>query len=139
MFPLLMRADLDRLPCAMTALYRNVDSIMIYHLLYPHYLGCAAAAVPQNGELAACGGCSWFLVLGSWFLVPGSWFLVLGSWFLVLRSSFFVVSRSCYLGFASTLATLAAWRELLDLNSNFQLELPPQAASHPCLSVLRSR
>ena len=64
---------------------------MIYHLLYPHYLGCAAAAVPQNGELAACGGCSWFLVLGSWFLVPGSWFLVLGSWFLVLGSSFFVL------------------------------------------------
>ena len=39
MFSLLMRADLDRLPCAMNALYRNVDSIMIYHLLYPHYLG----------------------------------------------------------------------------------------------------
>jgi hypothetical protein len=39
---------------------------MIYHLLYPHYLGCAAAAVPQNGELAACGGCSWFFVLRSW-------------------------------------------------------------------------
>jgi hypothetical protein len=41
MFSLLMRADLDRLPCAMNALYRNVDSIMIYHLLYPHFLGGA--------------------------------------------------------------------------------------------------
>ena len=27
-------------------------------------------------------------------------------------------------GYSSTLAILAAWRELLDLNSNWQLELP---------------
>ena len=55
-----------------------------------------------NSELAACGGCSWFFVLCSLFFVL--------CW--ALR------------GYSSTLAILAAWRELLDLNLNYQLELP---------------
>jgi len=42
-----------------------------------------------------------------------------------------VNDRSYRFGFSSTLAILAAWRELLDLNSNDQLELPQRGLNSP--------